>query len=116
MTTPDPRPTIGLWTGTLDGVPARQAQDAAREIEAQGWQSLWFGEAYGREAFTNAALLLGGTSRMTIATGIASIYGRDAVAANAAARTLAHLKGVWAAGAKAPVQAMIKEITGAGGR
>jgi hypothetical protein len=35
---------------------------------------------------------------------------------DAAARTLAHLKGVWAAGAKAPVQAMIKEITGAGGR
>ena len=35
---------------------------------------------------------------------------------DAAARTLAHLKVAWAAGAKAPVQAMIKEITGAGGR
>jgi len=30
----------------------------------------------------------------------------------AAARTLAHLKLVWASGGKAPVQAMIKEITG----
>ena len=29
----------------------------------------------------------------------------------AAARTLAHLKVAWGAGAKAPVQAMIKEIT-----
>ncbi len=35
---------------------------------------------------------------------------------DAAARTLAHLKLVWAQGGKAPVQAMIKEITGAGGR
>lgn len=35
---------------------------------------------------------------------------------DAAARTLAHLKVVWAAGAKPAVQAMIKEITGAGGR
>lgn len=34
----------------------------------------------------------------------------------AAARTLAHLKAVWAAGGKAQVQAMIKDITGAGGR
>ncbi|MDR3508566.1 MAG: hypothetical protein P4L64_11760 [Caulobacteraceae bacterium] len=35
---------------------------------------------------------------------------------DAAARTLAHLKLVWAVGGKAPVQAMIKEITGGGGR
>lgn len=33
-----------------------------------------------------------------------------------AARTLAHLKLVWNVGGKAPVQAMIKEITGGGGR
>ena len=35
---------------------------------------------------------------------------------DAAARTLAHLKAVWGAGGKAPVQAMIKEITGGGGK
>jgi hypothetical protein len=34
----------------------------------------------------------------------------------AASRTLAHMKSVWAAGGKAPVQALIKEITGSGGR
>jgi hypothetical protein len=33
---------------------------------------------------------------------------------DAAARTLAHLKLVWGAGGKAPVQALIKEITGSG--
>ena len=35
---------------------------------------------------------------------------------DAAARTLAHLKMVWSVGGKAPVQALIKEITGAGGK
>lgn len=34
----------------------------------------------------------------------------------AAANTLAHLKVVWAAGGKAQVQALIKEITVGGGR
>jgi hypothetical protein len=32
---------------------------------------------------------------------------------DAAARTLGHLKLIWSLGAKAPVQAFIKEITGA---
>lgn len=32
---------------------------------------------------------------------------------DSASRTLAHLRAMWNAGAKAPVQAMIKEITGA---
>ena len=33
-----------------------------------------------------------------------------------AAHTLAHLKAMWAAGAKSTVQSLIKEITGAPGR
>jgi hypothetical protein len=32
----------------------------------------------------------------------------------AAEQTLAHLKAIWNAGGKAPVQALIKEITGGG--
>lgn len=35
---------------------------------------------------------------------------------DAAASTLAYLKVVWGVGGKAPVQALIKEITGGGGR
>lgn len=35
---------------------------------------------------------------------------------DAAARTLAVMKVVWSVGGKAPVQAMIKDITGGGGR
>jgi hypothetical protein len=35
---------------------------------------------------------------------------------DAAARTLTYMKAVWAAGGKAQVQALIKTITGGGGR
>ena len=38
----------------------------------------------GREAFTHAALLLAGTRRIAVATGIANIWARDAMAMAAA--------------------------------
>jgi probable F420-dependent oxidoreductase len=79
---------VGLWTAALDALEVPAARDQVAALDAQGWDALWFGEAYGREAFTAAALYLAASRRMVVATGIASIYGRDAVAANAAARTL----------------------------
>ncbi|KQU03360.1 LLM class F420-dependent oxidoreductase [Rhodococcus sp. Leaf7] len=85
--------TIGLWTGTLDGVPVTDVTDVVRQVEQQGWHSLWFGEAYGREALTAAQLYLGATSSLVVGTGIASIYARDAVATASAARTLHAVSG-----------------------
>ncbi len=79
---------VGVWTTALDAVPTAQAGAYAAELEALGYGSLWFGEAYGREAFTNAGLLLAATERLIVGTGIANIYGRDAVTGNAAGRTL----------------------------
>jgi probable F420-dependent oxidoreductase len=84
---------VGIWTASLDAVPPAAAGQIAAELEAQGWGTLWFGEAYGREAFTQAGLLLAATGRMRVATGIANIWARDAVAANAASRTLAAAHG-----------------------
>ena len=49
---------------------------------------MWLPEAWGREAFTNAGLMLRATSSMIVATGIANIWARDAVAASNAAKTL----------------------------
>jgi probable F420-dependent oxidoreductase len=80
---------VGIWTGALDGLDLQEAREAIAELDEQGWGSLWFGEAYGREAFTAAALYLAASRRMVVGTGIANIYGRDAVAAAGAARTLA---------------------------
>lgn len=79
---------VGLWTGSLEGLTPGQLPDVLGELDDQGWGSLWFGEAVGREAFTAAQMYLGATRRMAIGTGIANIYGRDASAAGAAARTL----------------------------
>lgn len=84
---------VGIWTSSLDALTPAAAGQIAAELEAQGWGTLWFGEAYGREAFTQAGLLLAATGRMRVATGIANIWARDAVAANAASRTLAAAHG-----------------------
>lgn len=79
---------VGIWTFALDVQPARKAQEAAAEIEALGYGAIWIPEALGREAFTNSALLLAGTRRIVVATGIASIWARDAMATSAAQKTL----------------------------
>src|SRR6185295_9862069 len=79
---------VGLWH-FLDLVPARAAQEAAREIERLGYRALWIPEALGREVFTHAALLLAATERLIVATGIANVFGRDAMAMAAAQKTLA---------------------------
>jgi len=80
---------IGVWTSTLDAQPALQAQAAAQEIEQMGYAAIWFPESVRREALSNAGLLLAATSRIVVATGIASIYARDATTMAAGQKTLA---------------------------
>jgi probable F420-dependent oxidoreductase len=80
---------VGLWTSALDAVDTAAVPDVVGALDEQGWDALWFGEAYGREAFSAADLYLSASMRMAVATGIASIYGRDAVAASSASRLLA---------------------------
>ena len=79
---------VGIWNFTLELLPARQAQEAAAEIEALGFKVVWIPEAMGREAFSHAGLLLAGTRRLAVATGIASIFARDPVTMAAAQKTL----------------------------
>ena len=78
---------IGIWA-FLDMLPARDAQAAAQEIEDLGFGALWIPEALGREAFASSAILLAGTKRLVVATGIANVWARDAMAMAAAQRTL----------------------------
>ena len=80
---------VGIWTRQFEDQPAAKAQEAARELEELGYGAIWFGEAMGREVLANAGLLLAGTKRIVIATGIANIYARDAVAMAAGQKTLA---------------------------
>jgi len=80
---------IGVWTGALGLMPAAQARSAVEEIEALGFGAIWYPEPVGgKEALSHAALLLGWSERIVVASGIANIWARDAIAMANAARAL----------------------------
>jgi probable F420-dependent oxidoreductase len=83
---------LGIWFFT-DKLPAPAAADFARRVEAAGYSALWIPEAVGREPFAHCSYLLSATRRLVVATGIASIYARDAVAAAQGSKTLAEQSG-----------------------
>lgn len=80
---------FGVWSSQLDILPTARMQETAAELEELGYGALWYGEGTGREALTKAGLLLAGTKRIVVATGIANIYGRDPVTMVAGQKTLA---------------------------
>ena len=71
---------VGIWSGQFDFSPAPVVRDAAREVQDLGFGALWTGEAVGREVLTAAQLLLAATDSLVVATGIANIWARDALA------------------------------------
>jgi probable F420-dependent oxidoreductase len=79
---------VGLWTFTLDQLPASRAREVAAELETMGWGAIWIPEAVGRDPFVSAALLLSATEQCVVATGIASIYARDPMAMTSAWQAL----------------------------
>jgi probable F420-dependent oxidoreductase len=80
---------IGVWIGAFSVATSADARPAAREIDELGYDTLWYPEGLGtRESFTNGSVLLAATERIRVASGIANIWGRDAVAAANAARVL----------------------------
>lgn len=64
-----------------------------RRLEELGYDTAWITDMFGRHIYVTAAHLLANTERIRIGTGIAHIYGRDAIDAAQAARTLAELSG-----------------------
>ncbi len=82
------RGATGIWTMTLDGQSVADLRRIVAELDTLGYRALWLPEAWGREALVNAALALEASTSMTVATGIASIWARDAVAAMNGARSL----------------------------
>jgi probable F420-dependent oxidoreductase len=80
---------VGVWLGPLGLEPSGEELAAIARIEQLGYGTAWFGEgANNREALSHAALLLGASERLMIATGIANIWARDAAAAINGANTL----------------------------
>jgi probable F420-dependent oxidoreductase len=83
---------LGVWAG-FDGLTAAEALAFAQRLERRGFKALWTPESRGRNVLVNAAWLLSGTSRLVIATGIANIYARDAMAMANAQRGLNEQSG-----------------------
>ncbi len=83
---------IGIWF-FLDAMPAADTAEFAKKIENLGYRALWIPEAVGREPFAHAGYLLSHTDRLTIATGIANIWARDAMTMSAASKTVAEQSG-----------------------
>jgi probable F420-dependent oxidoreductase len=83
---------VGLWSADLGGLDVTELGETAREVEALGFGTLWWGEAPGsRETLTQALALLAATETLVAATGIANLYMRDASATIAGARTIGAL-------------------------
>lgn len=81
---------IGVWTFQFDRMPVADVQHAAKRLEELGAGAIWIPESVvSKEVFAHSTLLLGATERIPIATGIANIWARDAVAMQNGARTLA---------------------------
>lgn len=71
---------VGIWTFALNLVPAPESSELARHLEQLDFGALWIPDALTRDPLVSAALLLSATSRLHVATGIASIHGRDPAA------------------------------------
>jgi probable F420-dependent oxidoreductase len=79
---------VGIWTPQLDFQPIPRAVELVAELEELGYGAVWTPEVAGRDPFVSAALLLGGTRRVVVATGIATIYSRDPIAMASVWKTL----------------------------
>ena len=79
---------IGIWQGVLDRHPAGVVREVVAELDEAGWPTLWIPETVARDPFVAAAMMLEASSTMKVATGIASIWARDAMTTNNASITL----------------------------
>jgi probable F420-dependent oxidoreductase len=82
------KPGVFAMTDTLT---ASQLTSLVRKVEALGYSSFWFPEAFGRDPFTLAAHLLTVTDRLIVGTGIANVWKREPVTMISAARTLSEM-------------------------
>ena len=71
---------IGVWA-FMDTMTAPQMAEFAQRVEGAGYSALWIPEAWGRNALVSCGWLLANTQKLIVATGIASIYARDSMAA-----------------------------------
>ena len=72
---------VGVWSAALGRLAAPQAREAVAQIESLGYGALWYPESVGsKEALSQGALLLAWSERLVVASGIANLWARDAMA------------------------------------
>ena len=79
---------VGLWQGVLDRHPASKVREIVAEVDELGWPTYWIPETVSRDPFVAAAMMLESSQHLKIATGIASIWARDAMTTANATKTL----------------------------
>ena len=84
---------IGVNVGHFAGSPPADLADRLQAIDAAGFSSVWFAEAYGSDVFTPLAFAAALTSRVRLGTAVAQVPARTPTAAAMAATTLDHLSG-----------------------
>lgn len=82
----------GVWFYP-DGLSASETIEFAQRLEALGYSALWLPDAGGRDVFALAARLLDHTESLVVASGVANVYARDALAMRSAQLTLAEQSG-----------------------
>lgn len=82
----------GVWFYP-DGLTGHETIEFAQRLEALGYSALWLPDAGGRDVFALAARLLDHTERLVVASGVANVYARDALAMRSAQLTLAEQSG-----------------------
>ena len=72
-------PVGGLILGA-DALSPTEVMTHVLRLEELGYPSVWITDVYGREIYVLASHILAKTTRISVASGIAHIYGRDAIA------------------------------------
>jgi len=104
---------VGIWSFVLDLQPMKRGREMAAEIEELGYGAIWVPDAVGRDPLVHATLLLGGTRRIAVGTGIAQIWGRDPMTMNAGWKTVSEaFPGRFVLGLGVSHQPMVEGLRG----
>ncbi|WP_340317935.1 LLM class flavin-dependent oxidoreductase [Rhizorhabdus argentea] len=80
---------IGLTLDrTTNFLPANELAKLVTDIERFGFESVWLLDAFGRDPFLATAFILANTKTLKVATGVATVYGRDPFGAVQTLQTL----------------------------
>ena len=70
-------PRIAVTLDDVEDSSPGRVVDFARRVEELGYESIWAGEAWGRDVFTILTEIACNTSKLGLATGIVNVFSRS---------------------------------------